>query len=127
MPPKNPTPPPPDANQIRRGVARRLLFALFDFLAEQRVRLVLLTYRHAYLYKRDAGECWPTAFAKPPEQVQLPFSIELPGAKRKTLPPKTRVLPQRESICFDPSGNKLFIASEQPSWSDEALLACTSK
>ncbi len=27
-----------DANQIRRGVAKRLLFALFDFLAEQRVR-----------------------------------------------------------------------------------------
>ena len=77
-------------------------------------RAVLLTNRHAYVYEREPGASWPRAFASAPLQLQLPFTLELPGRAPQTLPSGAApVLPQREAVCFDRDGAAVFVASEQ--------------
>ena len=50
--------------------------------------LVLLTYKHAYLFQRCPWETWATSLSQPPQLITLP------------LPEKTPGLLQREAICF---------------------------
>jgi hypothetical protein len=77
-------------------------------------RAVLLTNRHAYVYERDVGASWAKAFATAPLQLQIPFTLELPGRAPQTLPKgASPVLPQREAVCFDRGSASVFVASEQ--------------
>lgn len=77
-------------------------------------RAVLLTNRHAYIYRRDDQQSWRDALASPPQQLQIPFAVELPGRPTVTVPADANlVLPQREAICFSPDGAVVHVASEQ--------------
>lgn len=77
-------------------------------------RAVLLTNRHAYVYEREGDASWPRAFATAPRQLQIPFTLELPGRAPQTLPEgASPVLPQREAVCFDLGAAAVFAASEQ--------------
>ena len=77
-------------------------------------RAVLLTNRHAYVYERDVGASWAQTFATAPLQLQIQFTLELPGRAPQTLPKgASPVLPQREAVCFDRGSASVFVASEQ--------------
>ena len=77
-------------------------------------RALLLTNRHAYLYARGDGASWRDALATAPQQLRIPFTLELPGRRPQTLPRGAApVLPQREAACFDPTGSAVYVASEQ--------------
>lgn len=63
-------------------------------------RAIVLTYKHAYLYTRHAGQGWPAVFGRTPETLPLP------------LPEKTPRLRQRETICFSRDGRSAYVTSE---------------
>ena len=63
------------------------------------MNLVVLTYKHAYLYTRSAGQDWSDAVSKDPECIILPL-------------PDTGVLSIREALCFGGSSMQLFVTSE---------------
>jgi hypothetical protein len=58
-------------------------------------RLVVLTYRDAFLFERAPRERWQRAVGRPP--------------KRFALPP----IPQAESIAFDRHGRSIYVSSER--------------
>jgi hypothetical protein len=62
--------------------------------------MVILTYKHAYLFKRNHGQSWGKAAGTSPTVIQLP------------LPQNTHDLRQREAICFSRDGSSLFVTSE---------------
>ncbi|MCG6892873.1 MAG: esterase-like activity of phytase family protein [Desulfobacteraceae bacterium] len=61
---------------------------------------VVLTYKDAYLFSRTPGEGWASAFLGVPVVIPLP-------------PPQDHHdFQQRESLCFDRDGRRLFVTSE---------------
>lgn len=56
---------------------------------------VILTYKDAYLFPRQAGESWPAALTRTPVTVVLPK------------------LKQKETGCLTPDGRRLYVSSEQ--------------
>lgn len=64
-------------------------------VAPDGARMVLLTYRDAYLYARSPGEAWRDALARAPRPLGLPD------------------LPQPEAIAFDRAGRALWLTSER--------------
>ncbi len=56
--------------------------------------LALLTYKAAYLYRRNSGENWVDALARDPERLPIPR------------------LPQAEGIAFSRDGRSIFVISE---------------
>lgn len=64
-------------------------------------RVVVLTYKHAYLFRRGIRETWADAFGRPPETITLP------------LPEETTDLIQREAVCFTHDGNAVLLTSER--------------
>ena len=92
-------------------------------LAVRGAEAVVLTYRHAYLFRRAEQMSWPQAMARTPRQIALPFSLRLDEERRITVPAgATPVLPQREAVCFAADGNRLFVASEARGAVDAAWL-----
>jgi hypothetical protein len=90
--------PQPIANDLQEdkqhGRERSQITAMdFD---HQRGRAVLNTYKHAYLFERDAGS-WAEAFEKQPLLIER------------------TALRQSETICFDRHGN-IYYGSEQLPW-----------
>ena len=61
---------------------------------------VVLTYKDAYLFQRRPSQPWVRVFAQKPLPIHLPLPEKEPG------------LQQREALCFDRSGNSLYITSE---------------
>jgi hypothetical protein len=59
------------------------------------LRAVLLTYRDAYEYVREASEDWSQGFSRPPRLIVMPERI------------------QGESICYGPDGKTLYLTSEK--------------
>ncbi|MEZ4600671.1 MAG: hypothetical protein R2940_12860 [Syntrophotaleaceae bacterium] len=59
--------------------------------------LLVLTYRHAYLFRRQKGETWIAILARQPQKVELPDLF---------------ALPQREAACFSADGMSWFVTSE---------------
>ena len=57
-------------------------------------RLVVLTYRDAFLFERAPDEAWPAALAREPRRLPMPA--------RK----------QGEAICFDPEARAVWLTSE---------------
>jgi hypothetical protein len=92
--------PTPSREDLRHkyGLFRSQPTAL-DFSSDRR-HAVVLTYKHAYIFRRSRFESWESVFSQNPMLVPLP------------LPQDRRDLRQREAICFSPSGNSLFITSE---------------
>ncbi len=64
-------------------------------------RAILLTYSHAYEYRRADGEDWAVAFSRPGRMIAMPLRE------------------QGESICYGADGRTLYLSSEQlpaPLW-----------
>jgi len=59
------------------------------------LRAVVLTYRDAYEYVREASEDWSQGFSRPPRVIVTPRRI------------------QGESICYGPDGKTLYLTSEK--------------
>lgn len=57
--------------------------------------LAVLTYGHAWIYRRQAQQCWSEVIASTPERLGLPL------------------LPQAEAIAFSGDGQRLWITSER--------------
>lgn len=57
--------------------------------------LLILTYRHAYLYSRDADQSWADAVTQAPRIVLLPR------------------MEQSESVAFDRNGQDVYVTSER--------------
>ncbi len=62
--------------------------------------MVVLTYKHAYLFQRRFGETWAAALGLGPTLAPLP------------LPEATRRFGQREAVCFSRDGSSLLVSSE---------------
>lgn len=61
---------------------------------------VVLTYKHAYLFRRSPGAPWATAFTRPPRPIRLPL-------------PETGIdFAQREALCVAPDGTSLYVTAE---------------
>ncbi|MCG8637826.1 MAG: hypothetical protein MI863_28635 [Desulfobacterales bacterium] len=60
--------------------------------------LVILTYKHGYLYRRHPGQTWDQAVESPPELLPLPDTGELV---------------QREALCIDREKNNIIVTTEQ--------------
>lgn len=56
---------------------------------------VVLTYKRAYLFSREEGESWKTAFSREPKAIATPL------------------MPQAEGICFGSEGEAIYITSEK--------------
>ncbi len=59
--------------------------------------LLILTYRHAYLYRRSHDQGWAAAVAEQPQIIALPDLF---------------TLAQREAACFSANGGSLFVTGE---------------
>jgi hypothetical protein len=57
--------------------------------------LAVLTYKDAFLFRRNSGEQWPIALSRKPQKVIFP------------------ALAQQEAICFSHDGKAIFVTSEQ--------------
>lgn len=64
-------------------------------VAPDGLRMVVLSYRDAYLYDRGPGEAWRDALARPWRALGLPS------------------LPQAEAIAFDRSGEAIWVTTER--------------
>lgn len=64
------------------------------------LEMVVLTYKHAYLFQRHPGDSWATAVVAGPILIPLP------------LPQTARQLGQREAVCFSMDGGSLLVTSE---------------
>ena len=62
--------------------------------------MVVLTYKHAYLFGREPGASWATVLGRRPILIELP------------LPEDCQALAQREAICFSMDGASLLVTSE---------------
>jgi hypothetical protein len=62
--------------------------------------MVVLTYKHAYLFTRPSGSSWAVVAGATPVPVPLP------------LPQDTRRLRQREAACYARDGRSLWVTSE---------------
>lgn len=66
-------------------------------LSADGLELLILTYRHAYLFRRAPGQNWATAIAESPQIIQLPDLF---------------TLAQREAACFSADGQSIFVTGE---------------
>lgn len=66
-------------------------------LSADGLELLVLTYRHAYLFRRVPGQGWSTVVAESPECIELPDLV---------------TLAQREAACFSADGHSLFVTGE---------------
>jgi hypothetical protein len=92
---------PPPSNQDRQypfGELRSQPTAL-DLSADGRM-LVVLTYKHAYLFSRGAAVSWATALKRQPVLLRLPLPEDHPDLR------------QREAICFSLDAMSLLVTSE---------------
>ncbi|HSO19014.1 MAG TPA: hypothetical protein VLT88_06135 [Desulfosarcina sp.] len=62
--------------------------------------MIVLTYKHAYLFSRTPGESWAGALGRGPALIRLP------------LPQYCRELRQREAVCFSRDESSLLVTSE---------------
>ena len=92
---------PPPSNQDRQHT-----FGAFyskptslDFSPDGR-KMVMLTYKHAYLFSRMPKDSWASAVRERPVLIRLPP------------PHEGRLLHQREAICFLPDAMSLLVTSE---------------
>jgi hypothetical protein len=94
---KIPQPTPEDLMQ-KHGIARSMPTAMD--ISGDGLNAVVLTYKHAYLFKRNRQDSWEKAFRANPRVIPLP------------LPEDCKELRQRESICFTSDNEYLLVASE---------------
>lgn len=92
--------PPPSAGDLLQpyGLYRSQPTGL-DLSTDGRLAVVL-TYKHAYLFRRSGNASWGAALAGEPTAIPLP-------------PPEARSdLRQREAVCFSADGRAVYVTSE---------------
>lgn len=94
--------PQPTKDDLKYGNGKyRSLPTAMDLSPDGRT-LVILTYQHAYYYRRNANQTWADTFLKKPGIIPLPQ-------------PNTGELKLREALCIDPRNGELFVTSEYAS------------
>ncbi len=88
-------PQPTDDDLARAPGARYMSQITAADLSPDGLRMVVLTYREAYLYARASGEAWRHALARPPRRLGMPPLL------------------QAEAIAFDRDGRTIWISSER--------------
>lgn len=94
MIPHIPPPTPPDLIASPRFGALQSQPTALDIRSDSGLAVVL-TYKDAYLFPRQAGDVWETALARKPLVVALPK------------------LKQKETGCLSPDGRRLYVSTEQ--------------
>ena len=89
--------PPPTATDLLLPYGRYRSQPTAMDLSADSSELLVLTYRHAYLLRRDPGQGWIAVLAKPMQAIELPDLF---------------TLAQREAACFSPDGKSLFVTGE---------------
>ncbi|MCG8616025.1 MAG: hypothetical protein MI802_07385 [Desulfobacterales bacterium] len=69
-------------------------------LSADGTRLVVLTYKNGYLFRRNPNQTWEEVFRSPPETIRLPH-------------PNTGELIQREALCIDNNTKGIIVTTEQ--------------
>ncbi len=92
-------PPPTDQDRQHRFGSFRSQPTALDLSADGRM-MVVLTYKHAYLFSRHADLSWPLALKQPPALLRLPLPEDHPDLR------------QREAICFAKDGRSILVTSE---------------
>ncbi len=92
-------PPPSTADRRHAYGALRSQPTALDLSADG-LTMVVLTYKHAYLFNRRPGDAWATALGQQPVLIPLPLAQDHPH------------LGQREAICFSRDGRRLWVTSE---------------
>jgi hypothetical protein len=89
--------PQPTEDDLRRAPAgaRYMSQITAADLSPDGLRLVLLTYREAYLLPRAPGEAWLDALRRPPQRLHMPPLV------------------QAEAIAFDREGRDIFVGTEK--------------
>jgi len=92
-------PAPSDEDRLKQYGTFRSQPTALDLSADG-LQAVVLTYRHAYLFKRGGHDSWGKTLSGNPIMIPLP-------------PPHSGSdLRQREAICFTPDDRSLFVTSE---------------
>lgn len=92
-------PPPTDQDRRHRFGSLRSQPTALDLSADGRM-MVVLTYKHAYLFSRHADLSWPSALKQPPALLRLPLPEDHPDLR------------QREAICFARDDMSILVTSE---------------
>lgn len=92
--------PPPTANDLLYPYGRFRSQPTAMDLSPDGLKMVVLTYKHAYVFLRAPDDAWEGISGSPPVMIPLP------------LPQDTRDLVQREAACFSRDADWLYITSE---------------
>jgi hypothetical protein len=65
--------PPPSSEDLRQKYGKYRSQPTALDLAPDGLRAVLLTYKHAYMFKRKPSDSWATAFNEKPVLISLPL------------------------------------------------------
>jgi len=95
---RNIPPPSSDDLKLKYGIFRSQPTDMD--ISPDGLRIVVLTYKHAYMFERTPRDSWAEALKEPPVLIPLP------------LPQDRKDIRQREAICFSPDGKGLFVTSE---------------
>ena len=94
--------PPPTTDDLLQPYGRyRSQPTAMDLTADG-LRAVVLTYKHAYVFRRLPGDSWEAAFTGAPQLIRLP------------LPEASMGFAQREAVCFAPDDASLVVTAEGP-------------
>ncbi len=92
--------PPPTANDLSKPYGNMSARPTGMDISADGKRIVVLTYKHAYLFCRNQNDTWADAFTRMPQQIALPSPYEYSNLR------------QRESICFSADDQQIFVTSE---------------
>ncbi len=92
--------PPPSPEDLTRPFGKLCSQPTAMDISANGQRIVVLTYTHAYLFKRDANQTWDEALSGSPQLLILPSPYQHPKFR------------QREAICFSSDDHNIFVTSE---------------
>ena len=92
--------PPPSADDLLYPYGKFRSQPTAMDLSQDGLKMMVLTYKHAYLFNRSAGDAWEAISSTPATEIPLP------------LPQVTRGFSQREAACFSWNADRLTITSE---------------
>jgi hypothetical protein len=91
--------PPPTREDINARYGKYRSQPTAMDISSNGTNLAVLTYKHAYLYTRGAGQDWGDAVSEKPKRIILPL-------------PDKGELSIREALCFAGNSMQLFVTSE---------------
>jgi hypothetical protein len=92
--------PPPTADDLLHPYGRFRSQPTALDLSPDGLKMMVLTYKHAYLFERAAADAWEAISSAPAIEIPLP------------LPQDISDLGQREAACFSWDADRLYVTSE---------------